>query len=87
MKRALFLIILIITLTSAARAIENVDIDIPENMYRSAVAIGYIEHVLDPRTGEVKPRKQLLGTGVLIIVKAGAAAEQQLALPPHAHRR
>ncbi len=66
MKNVLFLIGLIISLTSTAGATENVDIDIPEDMYRSAVAIGYIEHALDPRTGEVKPGKQLLGTGVLI---------------------
>lgn len=57
MKRTLFFIILLITLPIAARATDSVDIEIPDDMYRSAVAIGY-QNAL----GQNMP----YGTGVLI---------------------
>lgn len=66
MKNVFCFIVLISALTSTGATSNSMDIEIPEDMYRSAVAIGYIEHALDPRTGEVKSGKQLLGTGVLI---------------------
>lgn len=65
MKKVL-LIILITALASTARAADNMDTEIPEDMYRSAVAIGYLKNTIDKQTGEIKVQKQLLGTGVLI---------------------
>ena len=53
-------------LPSATNATENMDVDVPDNMYRSAVAIGYLEHVVNKQTGEIIKEKRLLGTGVLI---------------------
>ena len=57
---------LMLALPSITNAKDAMDVEIPENMYRSAVAIGYIEHALDDRTGKIEKQRRLLGTGVLI---------------------